>query len=177
MGARYEEKLQRRTFTAQDMKVPQEKSLIGQSMVVANKRIAKGEIVGVYGGTVLPSGFFGSGGQTYTILIGTQSTLEGGRLVTVPVHLSGDNIISRINTHFEYDANDKPIRQAAGGYNVESVAFPVEADMWLGMGPAATTKTKNFMLSAVFATEDIPAGAELRMDYGYSDSIIKNMFS
>ncbi|MGU3306801.1 NEL-type E3 ubiquitin ligase domain-containing protein [Pseudomonas sp. M5A4_2d] len=177
VGARYEEKLQRRTFTAQDMKVPQEKSLIGQSMVVANKRIAKGEIVGVYGGTVLPSGFFGSGGQTYTILIGTQSTLEGGRLVTVPVHLSGDNIISRINTHFEYGANDKPIRQAAGGYNVESVAFPVEADMWLGMGPAATTKTKNFMLSAVFAIEDIPAGAELRMDYGYSDSIIKNMFS
>ena len=177
VGARYEEKLQRRTFTAQDMKVPQEKSLIGQSMVVANKRIAKGEIVGVYGGTVLPYGFFGSGGQTYTMLVGTQSTLEGGRLVTEPVHLSGDNIISRINTHFEYDANDKPIRQAAGGYNVESVAFPVEADMWLGMGPAATTKTKSFMLSAVFATEDIPAGAELRMDYGYSDSIIKNMFS
>ena len=173
VGARYEEKLQLRTFTAQDMKVPEEKSLIGQNMVVANRRIGKGEIVGVYGGTVLPSGFFGPGGQTYTMLVSSRPALGDLALGEPLVHLSGDNIISRINTNFEYDADGKPLRQASGGYNVEAVPFNVEADMWLGMGPEATTRRKGFVLTAVFAIEDIPAGTELRMDYGYTESMIK----
>lgn len=176
VGARYEEKLQLRTFTAQDMKVPEEQSLVGQSMVVANRQIAKGESVGVYGGTVLPAGVFGSSGQTYVISVGSRATLDGGRLGSEPVYLSGDNILSRINTTLEYDADGKPVRQAASGYNVEVVPFSVEADMWLGVGPGATTKRKNYVLSVVFATEDIPAGAELRMDYEYTEAMVKKVF-
>lgn len=173
VGARYEQKLQLREFTAQDMKVPEEKSLIGQSMVVANKRIAKGEIVGVYGGTVLPSIAVGPENQTYAILVGSRPTLRGVQLDREPILLSGDNIISRINTNFEYSPDGKPLRQASGGYNVESVAFDVEADMWLGTGPEATQKRKDFTLTVVFATQDIAAGAELRMDYQYSEDTIK----
>ncbi|WP_448653175.1 NEL-type E3 ubiquitin ligase domain-containing protein [Pseudomonas fluorescens] len=175
VGALYEEKLQLRTFTAQDMKVPEEKSLIGQNMVVANRRIVKGEIIGVYGGTILPAGIFGPSGQTYTMLVSRPPAL-GFDLGVERVHLSGDNIISRINTNFEYGANGKPVRQALGGYNVESISFDIEADMRLGMGPDATVKTKDFVLTAVFATEDIPAGAELRMDYRYTEGMIKQQF-
>ncbi|WP_112193175.1 dermonecrotic toxin domain-containing protein [Pseudomonas sp. LG1E9] len=177
VGARYEAQLQLRTFTAQDVKVPGEKALIGQSMVVANRRIAKGEIVGVYGGTVLPSGIFGQGGQTYTMKVGSQRVAEGNVLKEVPIHLSGDNILSRINTHFEYDENGKPLRQAPGGYNVETVGFDVEADMWLGVGPGAQIKRKPFILNTLFAIEDIAAGTELRMDYQYTEGMIKRLFA
>ena len=177
VGARYEAQLQLRTFTAQDVKVPGEKALIGQSMVVANRRIAKGEIVGVYGGTVLPSGIFGEGGQTYTMKVGSQKVAEGNVLMEVPIHLSGDNILSRINTHFEYDENGKPLRQAPSGYNVETVGFDVEADMWLGMGPGAQIKRKPFILNTLFATEDIAAGTELRLDYQYTEGMIKKLFA
>lgn len=178
VAARYEEKLSLRTFTAADMRAPQEHALIGQSMVVANRRIASGEIVGVYGGTVLPEGLFGPSGQTYTIAISKRPIMKDGKLTgSEPVHLSGDNITSRINTLLEYDAVGRPLRQAATGYNVELVGFPVEADMLLGMGAEIKTTRKNFVLSAVFAVEDIPAGAELRMDYGYPDSVIQRLFS
>lgn len=175
VGALYEQKLQWRVFTAQDMKVPQEKSLIGQSMVVANTRIAKGEIVGVYGGTVLPSGVGSPGGQTYIMLAGARPT--PGRLGVEPIEISGDNILSRINTHFEYDADGKPVRQAVGGYNVEGVGFDVDADEVWGVGPAAKTTRTRFILTAVFATEDIPAGAELRMDYQYSEGMIETQLA
>ncbi len=89
VGARYEAQLQLRTFTEQDVKVPGEKALIGQSMVVANRRIAKGEIVGVYGGTVLPFGIFGPGEQTYTMKVGSQMVAHGNTLVEEPIHISG----------------------------------------------------------------------------------------
>ncbi|MPR01525.1 hypothetical protein F0169_05210 [Pseudomonas sp. MAFF 212408] len=176
VGARYEEQLQWRTFTAQDMKVPQESALIGQSMVVANRRIVKGEIVGVYGGTVLPTGMFGPSGQTYTMLVSERPVFGGMHMGREPVHLSGDNILSRINTNFEYDVDGKPVRQALGGYNVEAVPFDVEADMWLGVGPEAILKRKKFTLTTVFATEDIAAGTELRMDYQYTEGMIKTLF-
>lgn len=176
VAARYEQKLQLRKFTVDDVKVPGEQALVGQSMVVANRRIASGEIVGVYGGTVLPEGFSAPGGQTYAMVVGKRPYFEGGKLKEEAVQMSGDNIISRINTHFDYDANGKPIRQAAAGYNVEAVAFNVEADMWLGVGEGATTKRKPFILTAVFATEAIAAGVELRLDYQYTESMIKKQF-
>ncbi|NVZ81982.1 hypothetical protein HX836_09260 [Pseudomonas yamanorum] len=177
VGALYEEKLQVRAFIEQDMQVPQEKSLIGQNMVVANRRIAKGEIVGVYGGTILPTGIFGSEGHTYTMRVGDRPTLKIDVLTSEPIFLSGDNILSRINTVLEYDADGKPLRQAAQGYNVEAVSFEIEADLMLGVGESATPKRKDYTLPVVFATQDIPAGAELRMNYQYSDEMIKTLFT
>ena len=78
---------------------------------------------------------------------------------------------------FEYDAQGKPLRQAPSGYNVEAVGFNVEADMWMGVGPGARTKREDLILTAVFATEDIAAGTELRMDYQYTEGAIKNLFA
>lgn len=90
-----------------------------------------------------------------------------------PIEISGDNILSRINTHFEYDANGKPIRQAASGYNVEGVGFDVEVEE----GQGTKSARRNMILTAVFATEDIPAGVELRMDYQYSEGMIATLFA
>lgn len=172
VGALYEEKLQWRTFTADDVKVPGEKVLIGQSMVVANRRIVKGEVVGVYGGVVVPHGFSVGTESTFGMIVGYKFVPDAGSFRTEPIYLVGDNILSRINTHFEYDASDKPVRQAPAGYNVESIAFKVEAEH-------ATSRPgvrSEYLLSAVFATEDIPAGVELRVDYRYSEAAIKTKF-
>ncbi|ASV36425.1 hypothetical protein CI807_09605 [Pseudomonas sp. NS1(2017)] len=172
VGALYEEKLQWRTFTADDVKVPGEKALIGQSMVVANRRIVKGEVVGVYGGVVIPHGFSVGTESTFGMVVGHKIVPDAGSFRTEPIYLVGDNITSRINTHFEYDASDKPVRQAPAGYNVESIAFKVEAEH-------ATSRPgvrSEYLLSAVFATEDIPAGVELRVNYRYSEAAIKTKF-
>lgn len=161
----YEEKLQLRTFTEADAKVPGEKSLIGQSMVVANRRIAKGEAIGVYGGAITPARLVRPNEQTFTMLAGMRLKPGPGVLLPDPLAILGDTIISRINSNFEYDNAGKPIRQAPDGYNVETVPFDVEAQQWLGK----QLVTKNFILNAIFATQDIPAGTELRLDYNYSE--------
>lgn len=168
VAALYDEKLQLRTFTAEDVKVPGERGLIGQSMVVANRRIAKGEILGVYGGTILPRGLVADASSTFGMVVGHTKAPE-----VEPITLVGDNIISRMNTHFEYDADGKPIRQAEGGYNVEVVPFRAEAVYATSRSGAREA----FSLNAAFATEDIPAGVELRWDYQYTDGMIKNQFS
>lgn len=168
VAALYDEKLQLRTFTAEDVKLPGERGLIGQSMVVANRRIAKGEILGVYGGTILPRGLVADASSTFGMVVGHTKAPE-----VEPITLVGDNIISRMNTHFEYDADGKPIRQAEGGYNVEVVPFRAEAVYATSRSGAREA----FSLNAAFATEDIPAGVELRWDYQYTDGMIKNQFS
>ncbi|NWF14020.1 hypothetical protein HX785_09980 [Pseudomonas reactans] len=172
VGALYEEKLQWRTFTAEDVKVPGEKALIGQSMVVANRRIAKGETVGLYGGVIIPPGVSVASESTFGMVVGHQMKPDSLTLQPEPIFIVGDNITSRINTNFEYDASGKPIRQAPGGYNVEGVPFHIEAEHSTSR-PGVRTP---YMLNAVFATEDIPAGVELRMDYGYSERMISIKF-
>ena len=173
VGALYEEKLQWRRFTADDVKVPGEEALIGQSMVVANRRIAKGEIVGLYGGVIIPHSLPVTTQSTFGMVVGYELLPDAGSIRPDPIFIMGDTIISRINTHFDYDSNGKPIRQAAGGYNVECVPFEVEAVH----ASSAAGKRTSYRLNAVFATEDIPAGVELRMDYGYTEGMIKNKFS
>ena len=95
-----------------------------------------------------------------------------GYLIPYEFALVGDTIISRINTRFWYDAAGKPVRQATEGYNVEFVPFDVEAQQWIGK----ELVTRDFILNAIFATEDIPAGTELRIDYNYSDADIAKLF-
>lgn len=172
VGALYEEKLQWRIFTASDVKVPGEEVLIGQSMVVANRRIAKGEIVGLYGGVIIPPGVSVASQSTFGMIVGHKTTPDLMTLQPDPIYIVGDNITSRINTNFEYDASGKPVRQAHGGYNVEGVPFHVQTEHATSR-PGVRTP---YMLNAVFATEDIPAGVELRIDYGYSERIISSKF-
>ncbi|MFZ3280085.1 hypothetical protein [Pseudomonas sp.] len=168
----YEEKLQLRLFTEADVKVAGEKSLIGQYMVVANRRIGKGETVGVYGGVLTPLRFISRSEQTFTMSAGAHMRYGGGNFTPDPIVIIGDNILSRINTHFEYDANGKPIRQAPEGYNVVMVSFKVEADMPLG----GKTARRPYALNTLFASRDIPAGTELRWSYNYSDEEISWIF-
>lgn len=161
----YEQKLQWRLFTAADVKVPGERALIGQSMVVANRRIAKGEAVGVYGGVITPARFVGPHEQTFSMQAGMRLQYGAGQFRPDPLAILGDNIISRINSNFEYDATGKPVRQAPDGYNVVAVPFNIEAQQWVGK----QLVTKDFTLNAVFASQDIPAGTELRLDYNYDE--------
>ncbi|WP_426204455.1 hypothetical protein [Pseudomonas sp. TWP3-1] len=168
----YEEKLELRTFTEADVKVPGERGLIGQSMVVANRRINKGEALGLYGGTLSPVRLVRRQEQTFTMLAGSYVHYGPGNLIEEPVVIIGDNIISRLNSNFEYDASGKPIRQSPDGYNVQTVGFKVEADMLIG----DRLVNRPYMLNALFATEDIPAGTELRWNYNYSDKEMKMIF-
>ncbi|WP_447757111.1 hypothetical protein [Pseudomonas moraviensis] len=169
----YEEKLQWRVFTEADMQAPGERALIGQSMVVANRRIAKGEALGVYGGAITPARFVQPHEQTFTMLAGVRLKYGAGEFIPDPLAILGDTIMSRINSTFEYDATGKPVRQATEGYNVELVPFDVEAQQWIGK----QLVTRDFILNAVFATQDIPAGTELRLDYNYSEQQMSWAFS
>ncbi|KRP58378.1 leucine-rich repeat-containing protein [Pseudomonas trivialis] len=173
VAALYEEKLQWRTFTADDVQVPGEKALIGQSMVVANRRIAKGEIIGLYGGVVIPYEMSVRSESTFGMVVGYKLLPDAGSYRSAPIFIIGDTITSRINTHFDYDPQGKPVRQASGGYNVECVPFQVEAEHASSVSGKRTT----YQLTTLFATQDIPAGVELRMDYGYTESMIKTRFA
>lgn len=168
----YEEKLQWRLFTETDMRGPGEQALIGQSMVVANRRINPGEVVGVYGGAITPGRRVPLREQSYTMKAGERFLPGPGYFVPDELVIVGDTIISRINTNFWYNVAGKPVRQARDGYNVEFVPFDVEAQQWLGK----KLVTREFILNAIFTTEAIPAGTELRINYNYSDEDISTLF-
>lgn len=94
----------------------------------------------------------------------TGIAIESGRAREVKIAIVGDNIVSRINTNFVFNKEGRPIRQAPAGYNVETVPFAVEVEDRSG-GQAVR---RGLDLSTVFATADIPAGQELRLNYNYS---------
>lgn len=160
----YEEKLQLRTFTEADIIVPGEKALVGQSMVVANRRITKGEVIGVYGGNTVPYLSLSREEQVFAMRAASGIAIDGGRAIEVKIAIVGDNIVSRINTNFVFNKEGRPIRQSPGGYNVESVPFAVQVEDRSG----AQVIRRTLELGAIFSTADIPAGKELRLDYHYT---------
>jgi hypothetical protein len=168
----YEEKLQLRTFTEADILVPGEKALVGQSMVVANRRIAKGEIVGVYGGDLVPYVSLSRDEQVFAMTAATGIAIENGKAHEVKIAIVGDNIVSRINTNFVFNKEGRPIRQSPGGYNVEIVPFRVQVEDRSG-GQAIR---RGLELGTIFATADIPAGKELRLNYNYSPKDLTLIF-
>lgn len=161
----YEEKLEVMPFTADYQKFPEEAALIGQAMVRSRKPIKKGEPLGVYGGELLPSDTAMYRKDPYLIPVVPQPRM----LTRYHPLLSGDNALSRINTILEYEAG-QPVRQAATGYNVEAARFNV--DTQVGTGPL-----RRLFITALFASEDIPAAAELRWNYQYDEAGIKLHFS
>ncbi len=84
-------------------------------------------------------------------------------------------MLSRINTIFEYEAG-KPIKQASTGYNTEVANFDVDVIDNNVTNPEQPA-LKRLQLTTVFATQDISAGTELRWNYGYSEEMIKDLFS
>jgi hypothetical protein len=169
----YEEKLEIVPFTAAHQKFPEEVALIGQSAVVNKRRIGKGEIIGIYGGELVPIHVASHRQDPYLNDIAPiEQPSSSGATVPRPVRrnvvLSGDNILSRMNTIFEYEEGT-PVRQAAAGYNIESAFF--NAYTQKGSQPQECIK-----LTAFFATEDIPANTELRWNYQYDEPAINLLF-
>ncbi|BBP74442.1 hypothetical protein PHLH7_05460 [Pseudomonas sp. Ost2] len=163
----YEEKLLLRTFTAQDAKFPQETSMIGQAMVVARRPLKAGEALGVYGGNFIP--FHVSNARKDPFVIDILPDAPGGRPKWDRLVLTGDNIISRINSIFEYEGR-LPVRQASSGYNVEGATFPVDVEV-------ADGRLEPFLLSAFFTTRAIPVDEELRWNYGYTEAGVRTTFA
>jgi len=170
----YDEKLEVQPFTSAHQKYPQEASLIGQAMVVARRRLKKDEVLGVYGGELVPAPTATYRQDPYLASIFTPNQASPGTSGHAPstvikrdVLLSGDNVLSRINTVFEYEGQ-QPVRQAPNGYNVEAVQFDV--DTRKGNEPL-----ERLRLTVLVASEDIPAGTELRWNYGYDETTIKRL--
>lgn len=167
----YEDKLEVRPFTALDMRYVQESSLIDQATVVTRRSLKKGECLGIYGGELIPRPVAHFRNDPYlmdicpTVAQATTST----RISNREVLLSGDNILSRINTLFEYEGN-LPARQARSGYNTELVFF----DVTVQKGSQAPERLR---LTALALLEDLVAGTELRWDYGYDEATIRGLFA
>lgn len=164
-----------RAFSEHDVKKPGEEAMIGQGMVVANHDIKKGEIVGIYGGRIVPMNRLKKN-DPFVMRLGysrqDSDILKWADLPREPLMMSGDNIMSRINSNFDYDANGRPIRQSEAGYNVETATFKVKTGSKKGEEGGSSTG----FINAVFATEDIPAGTELRLNYGYKKDAFDELF-
>lgn len=176
----YDEKIEVVTFTAEHQLFPEESSLIGQNAVITKRTIKKGEILGIYGGELLPKMMAVIRQDPYLIDIEAHYPPKAGdalqpALISTGVLLSGDNVLSRINTIFEYEAG-KPIKQASTGYNTEVANFDVDVIDNNVTNPEQPA-LKRLQLTTVFATQDISAGTELRWNYGYSEEMIKDLFS
>ncbi|MBP1127476.1 MULTISPECIES: dermonecrotic toxin domain-containing protein [Pseudomonas] len=163
----YEDKLEVTPFTAAHQKFAQESALIGQATVITRKPLRKGEALGVYGGEVLPLYVAHARHDPYLMAIKEVRPASPYAVNTQPI-LSGDNALSRINTIFEYEAGH-PVRQASTGYNVEAAHFRVNTQV--GDAPQ-----EQMILTGMFASEDVPAGAELRWNYQYSEATVRQLF-
>ncbi|MFP3515975.1 DUF6543 domain-containing protein [Pseudomonas sp. SIMBA_077] len=168
----YEEKMELATFAATHMKSPLESALIGEKTVVARRTLTKGEVLGLYGGELLPKSVAVYRKDPYLLSAEPHHLPKHGApgpsAISRDVLLSGDNITSRINTIFEYE-DGLPVRQAVAGYNVEGVPF----DMHVQKG---TEPMQRLQLTALIINEVIPMGTELRWDYQYSEQAIKKLF-
>lgn len=161
----YEDKLEVTPFTAAHQKFAEESALIDQSTVITRKPIKKGEALGVYGGELIPHHVAAYRQDPYLLDIKPMPPPPAAP----PLTLSGDNVLSRINTIFEYDAG-RPVRQAATGYNVEAARFDVDTQV-------GNHSLDRVSLMALFASEDIPAATELRWNYQYNEATIRALFS
>ena len=163
----YEDNLEVIPFTAAHQKFAQEASLIGEATVISRRPIKKGDTLGVYGGELLPLCIAQARQDPYLMPIKNVRPATPHAL-NMQLVLSGDNALSRINTIFEYDAG-LPIRQASTGYNVEAAQFAILAQV-------EDTPQDRLILTGLFASEDIPAGTELRWNYQYEEPTIRQLF-
>jgi hypothetical protein len=169
----YDEKLEVVTFTAAHQKLPEENVLIGQLAVVNKQPLKKGEIIGVYGGELVPLHVAEHRRDPYLIDITPIEQPSSSSAASPPpvrshVVLSGDNVLSRMNTLFEYEEGIA-VKQAAAGYNVECAYFNVYTQK-------GNQSLESMRLTAFFASEDIPANTELRWNYQYEDEGVRIMF-
>lgn len=175
VAALYDDKLAVTPFTAAHQKFPEETSLIGQSTVVTTRAIRKGEVLGVYGGELLPAVIAANRRDPYLLDVFVRLRPEDRKAgasqpkqISPYLVLSGDNVLSRINTLFEYEMG-KPVRQAQTGYNVIDAGFRVDTQV-------NDKPPVRLLLSAFFANEDLAPGTELRWNYGYDEATVRKQF-
>ena len=145
--------------------------MIGQHTVVARRDLRKDEILGVYGGRLIPRWRADQSNNAFVIDVedlppykrAIRERLRAGD------YLSGDNILSRINTLFEFPRNRSP-RQARQGYNAHMVSYAVKASR-------GQEEAQSLQISVLFTLTDIPAETELRWDYGYTSEQIRRIMT
>ena len=157
----YDLKTAFKIFTENDVQSKGEESLIGQGMVIARKALLEGECIGFYGGQIVP---LSEANFADPFCMNATWPGESQELL-----ISGDNILSKINTVFDYDEEGFPIRQAKSGYNLENVRFTMFVEDRAG-------KKQRLACSTLFTLRDIAEGEELRFDYGYSEDTISHAY-
>ncbi|WP_413726285.1 hypothetical protein [Sodalis sp. RH16] len=146
-----------RILTGDDVP-PQESRLIGQWGVVAAKLIPRATCLGIFAGVLVSPQEMGDADlfdHAYIIDLSLK-----GQPIT---YLDSDGILSKINTRYKYDDHGMPVSQAKTGYNVESAKFK-----------ACLEGGRRVNVIALFATEDIPAGREIRLNYHIPSALILN---
>ncbi|WP_067271802.1 hypothetical protein [Mitsuaria sp. 7] len=138
--------LEPRRIEAADLRSPQEAALIGQRGLFARRDIPAGTCLGVYGGQLLD--------EVDLFLLDDDRYLMSASDPIGSVAVNGENLLSLMNTLFLFDAEGQPGGHPPAGYNVRGESFPVR----LRHGWTAR-------IHAFRASEDIPAGRELRWNY------------
>ncbi|WP_273824074.1 dermonecrotic toxin domain-containing protein [Pseudomonas asplenii] len=172
----YESKLRIRRFQPWHMLSAHEQHLIGRFRVAARRDLASGELLGVYGGMLIPLLLCHHRRDPFATWVEVDRSLElmrlrDGRLQTALPCLTADNILSRINTIFEYE-DGVPVRQARSGYNVQAMAFPVDIRTHDGC-----IEKDRYFITALFTSRVVKADEELRLNHGYSHEQIQTLNS
>lgn len=138
--------LEPRRIAAADLRSPGEVALIGQRGLFARHDIPAGTCLGVYGGQLLD--------EVDLFLLDDDRYLMSASDPIGSVAVNGENLLSLMNTLFLFDAEGRTLGHPPAGYNVRGESFPVR----LRHGWTAR-------IHAFRASEDIPAGRELRWNY------------
>ena len=138
--------LEPRRIAAADLRSPREAARIGPRGLFARHDIAAGTCRGVYGGQLLD--------DVDLFLLDDDRYLMSASDPIGEVAVNGENLLSLMNTLFLFDADGRPDGHPVAGYNVRGESFRVR----LRHGWTAR-------IHAFRASEDIPAGRELRWNY------------
>jgi len=134
------------------LRSPQEGALIGQLGVFARRAIPEKTCIGIYGGMLLD--------DFDRIMLADQRYLAKCP-GTSPRYVNGENILSLLNTTFQYDASGTIIGQGEQGINVHARYFRCKTGHGASISPIA-----------LFANRNIEKGSELRWSYGYGNDAL-----
>lgn len=142
-----------RRLEVSDLRSASEHPLLGQWGVFARVTIPAGTCVGVYGGQLLD--------DVDLFFLQDDRYLISASDVLGQVSVNGENITSLMNTLFDVDAQGAVIGHPPAGYNVVPESFRVTfRHGWRAR------------IRAFRAAEDIPAGSELRWNYGLGSGLV-----
>jgi hypothetical protein len=153
----YRENFYGRRMEQSDLIRPEEHALIGQWGAFAQRRIAEGVCLGVYGGTLLD--------YESTIMLAERRHLANVSTSSGPgYYVNGENVTSLMNTLFTFDTHARIVAQSPGPYNVRAQAFD-----------AVTASGIPLSLIAFFSACEIERDSELRWNYGLDETaLVKN---